>query len=140
MESTSPMYQRIPVKSSRHHEIAIKTIRNSKLHARFVAAKLNLADLKIVRHKSRMERSNNNGVVTDSQERICFSQSLKGIPEIDERTRAEMAAVGGLRDAHASVSRLASVRDFGRGLGDELMRWLRLQHEDAILTGSGSTS
>ena len=43
-----------------------------------------------------------------------------------------MASIGGLRDAHASVSGFASVTAFGKQLGVKLWTRFQAQHSDAV--------
>ena len=79
-------------------------------------------------------------IATDANDRIGYSQSLRGVPELDERTKREMASVGGLRDTHNAMSRVPSVASFGKKLGTELLRRLKIQHEEAAANPKGPQS
>ena len=67
-------------------------------------------------------------VESDANDRIRYSQSLRGAQQFDDKTRRELAAVGGLRDARASASKLPSLTSFGSRLGNKIMSMLKDQH------------
>ena len=58
------------------------------------------------------------GTITETPplEQVAFTQPLRGPPMLDEKTRREMVAVGGLRDTRSSFKRLTSVADFSAKL------------------------
>lgn len=59
-----------------------------------------------------------------ASEAVVFRQRLKGYADADARAEADRQAVGGLRDAQQSVSRLHRVAEFGKSLGAAIIRIL----------------
>ena len=59
---------------------------------------------------------------------MSMSQHLRGTPAPDVKAAEDMHAIGGLRDAERSVSRLSFVSSFGRSLGRRIQTALLEQH------------
>lgn len=57
-------------------------------------------------------------------ERIQWKESLRGQQSLDQRVRENDLAVGGLRDAHKSVTRLSQTAAFGLQLGGRIRKLL----------------
>ena len=72
------------------------------------------------------------------RDKVIFRNNLRGEPEIDQKTIDDDAAIGGLRDAHRSVSRLSFLHNFGQSLGSEIQQLLELQHLECEHHESGS--
>ena len=56
------------------------------------------------------------------REQVIYGHRLRGVAQTDPKREAEMSAVGGLRDASKTLSKLHSSSTFGRKLGKALMK------------------
>jgi hypothetical protein len=69
-------------------------------------------------------------------ETIEWRQRLRGTVEIDDKSKADLLAIGGLRNAAESVSRLFTVQEFGSSMGNDLRALLLANYASSTPAGS----
>ncbi len=69
-------------------------------------------------------------------ETVEWRQRLRGVVDIDDKTKADNLAIGGLRNAAESLSRLHTVQAFGIALGNEIRTLLRDNFSKSPTDGS----